>query len=181
MKDKESISKFLSYVLRHNPGSIYLTMDKNGWVEINELISHADKYKNIHLTDEILRDIVDTNDKKRFAVDEANNRIRASQGHSIDIDLGLESRVPPDILYHGTAGRFLDAILKDGLKAMSRQHVHLSKDEKTAVTVGKRHGKPVVLEILAGEMYKKDFVFYLSDNQVWLVDSVPREYIRVME
>jgi putative RNA 2'-phosphotransferase len=173
-----SISKFLSLVLRHSPQTIHLNIDKNGWVNIDELIQNANKYKRMHLTVDLINTIVKTNDKQRFILSDDGKRIRANQGHSINIDLELEAKTPPDILYHGTASRFLDSIMKDGLKPMSRQHVHLSQTEETALKVGKRHGKPIVLFINAKNMFEDGYKFYLSENNVWLVNNVPAKYIK---
>lgn len=181
MKTNESVSKFLSFVLRHKPESIHLNMDKNGWVDLAELISNAKEYADISLNLEIIKEIVDTNDKKRFLLDEENKRIRANQGHSIEVDLNLEQRIPPEILYHGTATRFLDSILENGLKPMSRQYVHLSSTEEIAKAVGVRHGRPVILIIDSKKMYNDGYLFYLSENKVWLVDKVPKEYLRLKD
>jgi putative RNA 2'-phosphotransferase len=178
MKTIIQTSKFLSLVLRHKPEVIHLNMDNNGWVDIDELITNVNKYKNMQLTKETLMEVVKKNDKQRFGVDSEKNRIRANQGHSISIDLALEPRTPPDELYHGTAAGFLESIMKNGIKPMLRQYVHLSRTEKTAETVGKRHGKPLVLKINAKAMYEKGHTFYLSENKIWLVDYIPKEYIK---
>jgi putative RNA 2'-phosphotransferase len=175
------ISKFLSLVLRHSPETIHVNMDKNGWVSIQELIDNANKYKNLHLTFDDIQFIVETNDKQRFRISDDGKRIRANQGHSIAVDLELENKMPPDILYHGTAIRFLDSIMKDGLKPAGRQYVHLSQTEEIAITVGKRHGKPVVLYIDTKTMYEENYKFYLSENKVWLVDNVPVKYIKIKD
>ena len=161
------ISKFLSLILRHSPETIHLNIDKNGWANIDELIANANKYKKMYLSTELIKATVETNDKQRFIISDDGKRIRANQGHSIQIDLELECKTPPDILYHGTTDRFLDSILKDGLKPMSRQYVHLSQNEETALTVGKRHGNPVVLYIMAKTMYDEGNKFYLSENNEW--------------
>jgi len=181
MKNKQNyshikISKFLSRILRHSPETIHLSMDKNGWVNINELIENANKYTNMRLTDDLIKTIVQTNDKQRYIISEDGKRIRANQGHSIAVDLELESKTPPDILYHGTAERFLDSIMKNGLKPMNRQHVHLSQTKETAFSVGKRHGESIVLSINAKKMYEDGYKFYLSENKVWLADKVPVKY-----
>jgi putative RNA 2'-phosphotransferase len=173
------ISKFLSLVLRHAPETIHVTMDKNGWADIQELIDNANKYRNLHLTVDIIKKVVETNDKQRFILSDDEKRIRANQGHSITVDLELESRTPPDVLYHGTAVRFLDSIKKDGLKSMGRQYVHLSRTEEIAITVGKRHGEPIVLYIDAKTMHEEGYKFYLSENKVWLVDKAPIKYIKI--
>jgi putative RNA 2'-phosphotransferase len=172
-------SKFLSLILRHSPETIHLNIDKNGWVNINELINNANKYKNMRLNNDLIKIIVETNNKQRFKISDDGKRIRANQGHSITVDLELESKIPPDILYHGTAIRFLDSIMKEGLKPMARQFVHLSPTEEIALIVGKRHGKPTVLYIDAKKMYEEGYKFYLSENKVWLVDKVPVKYINL--
>lgn len=168
------ISKFLSFILRHNPQSIKLKLDAQGWAEIDELI---EKSKEIKLTRELIEEVVRDNDKQRFIID--GNRIRANQGHSINIDLALEAVRPPKVLYHGTATRFLNAIMQEGLTKQSRQHVHLSQDIETATIVGKRHGKVVILEVNAQKMFEEGYEFYLSENGVWLTDRVAVEYLSV--
>jgi putative RNA 2'-phosphotransferase len=185
MKDKSNdthikISKFLSLVLRHSPQTIHLSIDKNGWADVDELILNANKYKNMRLNIDLVKTVVETNDKQRFIISDDGKRIRANQGHSIPIDLGLENKVPPDILYHGTASRFLDSIMKDGINPMSRQYVHLSQTKETASTVGKRHGEPIVLLIDTKNMYEEGYKFFLSENNVWLVDKVPAKYIKLL-
>jgi putative RNA 2'-phosphotransferase len=177
MKNQVSMSKFLSLVLRHKPELIHLNMDANGWVDIDELINNANTYNKIYLTKEILIEIVKTNDKQRYVIDTERNKIRANQGHSIDIDLTLDPQIPPDVLYHGTATRFLESIMENGIKPMSRQYVHLSRTVEIAENVGKRHGNPLVLYVDAKAMHENGHKFYLSENKVWLVDYVPREYI----
>jgi putative RNA 2'-phosphotransferase len=177
--DLIKISKFLSMVLRHSPEAIHLTLDKNGWANINELIGNANTYKRKALDIDIIKNIVATNDKQRFCISDDGKKIRANQGHSINVDLELACEIPPDILYHGTAYRFLGSIMKDGLKPMARQHVHLSLSEDKAVSVGIRHGRPVVLCINAKGMHEKGYKFYLSKNKVWLTDKVPVEFIKV--
>jgi putative RNA 2'-phosphotransferase len=173
------ISKFLSLVLRHAPETIHLDMDKNGWVIIQHLIDNARTYKNMPLNKDLIKTIVETNNKQRFIISDDGEKIRANQGHSIPVDLGLESQIPPDILYHGTATRFLGSIMRDGLKPMKRQYVHLSRTEEIAISVGKRHGKPIVLYINAKGMYEDGYKFYLSENKVWLTDTAPLKYITI--
>lgn len=170
------ISKRLSLVLRHNPDSIGLTLDPQGWANVDELLGCLTS-NGSHISLDQLRKIVSENDKKRFKFSEDGKLIRASQGHSIKIDLGITSVEPPNVLYHGTATRLLDSIQIEGLMKRSRQHVHLSADLSTATKVGQRHGKPVILTIRAKEMHQSGHLFYLSDNQVWLTDSVPVEFI----
>ncbi|ASA54846.1 RNA 2'-phosphotransferase [Vibrio gazogenes] len=174
----KQISKFLSFVLRHKPEAIDLTLDPHGWANIDELIDKASTSNEIEDIDRnLIQDVVDTNDKKRFIISEDGQHIRANQGHSIHVDLQLQPSVPPEFLYHGTATRFLDSILEEGLKPQQRQHVHLSADKETAVTVGQRYGKPVILKIKSQLMYEQGFEFYISENGVWLTSYVPSKFI----
>ncbi len=175
-KQVKHISKFLSLVLRHEPEQIGITLDEEGWTDVAELIAKMSK-KGTRLDFETLQLVVDTNDKKRFAFNEDKTRIRASQGHTVEVDLNLPPQVPPTILYHGTAIKNLPVIKEKGLVRMARQHLHLSAEEGTAKNVGGRHGKPVVLTIQAKTMHEKGYVFYLSANGVWLTDHVPAEFI----
>ena len=177
-KEAIRISKFLSLVLRHQPELIGLEPDSAGWVLVDDLLQKM-KSKGLDLTADELQYMVDTNSKKRFALSEDKKRIRASQGHSIAVDLGYSKAVPPAVLFHGTAEKNKDAIFSQGLQKMTRQHVHLSSDMETAIAVGKRHGKPVVLEVLAGKMYEDGYAFFLSANGVWLTEVVPAAYIRL--
>jgi len=172
----KNISKFMSLVLRHKPEEIGLNMNENGWVEVQELITKMNQ-KGIAVNFDIIEEVVQTNDKRRFAFNEDKTLIRASQGHSIEIDLELPSVEPPETLFHGTAERFLESILRSGLHKQSRQHIHLSATIETAISVGGRHGKPVVLKIQSGLMHKAGFKFYLSENKVWLTDTIPAQYI----
>ncbi len=180
-KELIGLSRFLSLVLRHDPAIIGIKLDKNGWVSCDELISKVNKYKNekksIELTKEILDEVVDTNDKKRFAYSQDKIKIRASQGHSIDVDLKLKPVEPPEYLYHGTAYRFIKSIKEDGLNKMSRQHVHMNEIPSMSEKVGSRHGTAKVLRIRANEMYKNGVNFYLSENKVWLTDNIDTKYI----
>ncbi|MGG9964005.1 RNA 2'-phosphotransferase [Ferruginibacter sp. SUN106] len=177
-KQLKHISKLMSLVLRHKPEAIGLQLNENGWANVAELISKINEQGN-NVNFDTINTVVDTNDKKRFAFNEDKTMIRASQGHSIEVELNLKAVTPPDILYHGTAERFVESILKEGLNKQQRQHVHLSLLQETAKAVGARHGKPVILHINAKAMAEAGFVFYLSDNNVWLVNSVPVEYITV--
>lgn len=172
------ISKFLSFVLRHKPEAIGLHLDSEGWAEIDDLISCASK-DGVQLNPLQIIAIVDSSEKKRFALSADNSRIRAVQGHSsTQVDINYEAKLPPEFLYHGTATRFLDSIHEQGLVAGSRQYVHLSANEATAVDVGQRHGKPVVLKVAALTMHDKGFVFHQADNGVWLTKAVPKEFLK---
>lgn len=175
-KTAKTVSKFLSLVLRHSPEKIGLKLDENGWADVEELIIKCSQKGN--KLDKILLDyVVENNDKKRFAYNEDKTRIRASQGHSISVELDLAATEPAEYLYHGTVGKFMESIQKEGLKKMSRQHVHLSKDKETAVKVGSRRGVPQILTVRSGAMHRDGFKFYLSENNVWLTDEVPAKYI----
>jgi len=178
MNDKETIrtSKFLSLILRHEPQQVGITLDEAGWVGVQELLEAVNRH-GVKLTLDELKYVVDTNTKKRFAFSEDGQRIRASQGHSVEVDLQYSPQTPPEILYHGTATRFLDSIRKDGLKSMARHDVHLSAETKMTIQVGGRHGKPVLLTIRAGDMHRAGNVFKCSTNGVWLVSQVPPEFI----
>lgn len=171
------ISKFLSLVLRHQPEKIDIQLDPNGWTDINELIEKVNNF-GIQFDKEILYHIVATNSKKRFALNDALDKIRASQGHSIDIELGYTNQQPPEFLYHGTGEKTVQSILETGLEKRNRQHVHLSNDIETALKVGQRHGKPFIFKVFAEEMYNNNFQFYLSDNGVWLTEHVPAKYLK---
>ncbi|MBQ0212966.1 RNA 2'-phosphotransferase [Proteus vulgaris] len=180
MKDKVQISRFLSYILRHSPESIGLSLDEQGWGEISQLILLAQK-KGTQLTLELINDVVKTNDKKRFAISENGLFIRAVQGHSLKTTVDYQAITPPKILYHGTATRFIDSIFNQGLIPNGRQYVHLSQDYKTAVNVGNRHGKAVVLIVDSEKMFSEGFEFYQADNGVWLTLSVPVKYLKIEE
>lgn len=169
------VSKYLSKHLRHQPERIGLTLDEAGWVEIDTLLAAAAAH-GFPVTREELDHVVAANDKQRFAIEGA--RIRASQGHSVDVELGLPPATPPPYLYHGTVARYLDAIRTAGLRPMSRHDVHLSADRETATRVGARRGRPVVLSVDAGAMHRAGHVFHVSANGVWLTKAVPPQYLR---
>ncbi len=179
MTGDAEISKFLSYVLRHDPASIGLTLDPQGWVDVNDLLAKATTSGH-SLDRTTLHRVVAENDKKRFTLSEDGDRIRAAQGHSVKVELGLSPADPPAVLYHGTADRFIDSILREGLRPQSRQQVHLSFDIATATAVGARHGRPVVLLIDAAGMQRDGRLFLRADNGVWLTDEVPSNYISRM-
>jgi putative RNA 2'-phosphotransferase len=170
------LSKFLSLVLRHQPQTIGLTLDEAGWVEVDELLRALGRHG--HPTDRAqLEQVVAQSDKQRFALSPDGRRIRANQGHSVPVELGYTPQTPPERLYHGTAARNLPAIQAEGLVRGSRHHVHLSPDVDTAYRVGQRHGAPVVLPILAGDMHRQGYPFYQSDNGVWLTEHVPPQFL----
>jgi putative RNA 2'-phosphotransferase len=170
-------SKLLSYVLRHRPDSIGLTLDEHGWAAVDELLAClAAQGKPVERA--LLDRVVADNDKQRFAFSPDGTRIRASQGHSIAVDLQLQQAEPPAVLYHGTASRFLKSILASGLRAGARHHVHLSADVQTATRVGARHGFPAVLLVDAARMRTDGIAFYLSDNGVWLTADIKPTYLR---
>jgi putative RNA 2'-phosphotransferase len=175
-KQKKAISKFLSLILRHSPETIDLSLDSNGWADVEELLLKSATHTT-PFTREELEEIVVTNDKQRFIFNEEHTQIRANQGHSIQVELNLQSQTPPEFLYHGTVEKFLSLIRSEGLKKINRHHVHLSKDKETAEKVGNRRGKAIILTISSGIMYKEGFAFYLSENGVWLTDNVPVDYI----
>ncbi len=177
-KQLNKVSKFLSFVLRHKPDAIGLELDPNGWTNIDDLINKgnaAEETSNLDHT--LIQEVVDTSDKKRFIISDDGQSIRANQGHSIDVALRLKPVVPPEFLYHGTATRFFDSISEEGLKPQQRMYVHLTTDVETATAVGQRYGKPMILKIKALRMHDQGFVFYRSENGVWLTVQVPKRYI----
>lgn len=178
-KQRETrISKYLSRHLRHDPGRIGLTLDPQGWTPVEDLLRAAAAHGFAFSRSE-LEQVVAGNDKQRFALDDTGDRMRAQQGHSVPVDLGLSAAEPPEWLYHGTTPRFLAAIRADGLRPMSRHDVHLSPDRETAERVGARRGRPVVLPVAAGAMHRDGHVFRLSGNGVWLTESVPPRYVNM--
>lgn len=176
-RDLQKVSRLLAKVLRHTPETLGLTLDKEGWVAVDVLLA-ALAAQDLPTTLDQLIEIVRTNDKQRFTLSQAGDQIRAAQGHSIAVDLGLTKVEPPAQLYHGTSEDNLPAILVEGLRPLSRQHVHLSTDRQTALKVGSRHGAPVVLIVNAGEMHFAGHAFYQADNGVWLTDQVPAECLK---
>ncbi|HEY9666123.1 MAG TPA: RNA 2'-phosphotransferase [Coleofasciculaceae cyanobacterium] len=171
------ISKYLSKHLRHTPERIGIALAPGGWVCVDELLAACKKHSFLINRAE-LDEVVAKNDKQRFSFDSTGTLIRANQGHSVEIDLQLDPANPPDVLYHGTGHSAVEAILREGLRKMSRHHVHLSSDITTAKKVGARHGRPVVFQVDTAAMYEKDFTFYCSENGVWLVDRVPPEFLQ---
>ena len=171
----DKLSVFISLVLRHNPDAAHITLDEHGWANVEELLAGInDTGRKINM--DILEEIVATDNKQRYSFNPDKTLIRANQGHSIPVDVELKEQEPPEFLYHGTATRFLDSIMNAGLQPMSRLYVHLSKDIDTALKVGKRHGKPVILKVYSGNMHRDGYKFYLSENGVWLTKKVDRKY-----
>lgn len=168
------VSKYLAKHLRHSPEAIGISLDPHGWVEIDVLLRAAAS-RGFAVSRDELEQVVAANDKRRYVID--GSRIRASQGHSVSVDLELEPAVPPEILYHGTVGGSLEAIRSSGLLPMSRQYVHLSADRETAVRVGSRRGKAVVLVVSAGAMHGEGHEFRVSANGVWLTTHVPAVFL----
>ena len=175
-KNNIRISKLLSLVLRHQPEAIGLKLDKHGWAEIDELLTLLEKNGD-RISRDQLGSIVENDNKNRYAIDADGLRIRANQGHSIEVELGLPAIEPPEILFHGTVKKFLEAIACSGLDAGSRQHVHLSRDRETAINVGKRRGSPIILRVRSAAMHAEGHEFYCSNNGVWLTKHVPVQYI----
>lgn len=176
MPSLTKLSKFLSLVLRHRPDTIGLNLDESGWAEVSELTEKARKV-GVNLTPAIIRQIVATSDKQRFTLSPDCSRIRANQGHSVPVELGLQELEPPEFLYHGTARRNLISIRREGIRRGRRNHVHLSTDKDRAEKVGVRHGQPIVLIVLAAKMHQDGFQFFLSENGVWLTEHVATEYL----
>lgn len=172
-----SLGKVISYILRHHPEKFDVKLDQNGWANVEQLLQKMNAY-DYSINFETLERIVTENNKQRYTFNDDKTKIRANQGHSILVDVELKERVPQDVLYHGTAEKNLVSIMRNGLIKKNRLYVHLSKDYETAIQVGKRHGKPVVLEIDTKKMVKDGYKFYLSENGVWLTDKVPASYLK---
>ena len=170
-------SKFISLILRHKPETIGISLDEHGWANVDELIKGIAKTQKFDM--EMLEEIVRSDEKKRYSFNDDKTLIRANQGHSICVDVELEEKVPPDILFHGTGEKYVTSINEQGIISKSRLYVHLSGNYDTAIKVGKRHGKPVVYKILASKMYEDGYKFFLSVNGVWLTKYVPIKYMQM--
>lgn len=170
-------SVFISLILRHKPEVIGISLDNHGWADVNELIAGINATGKYQIDMPMLEEIVRTDNKQRYSFNEDKTKIRANQGHSIQVDVELKEVQPPELLYHGTGEKYVESIRKEGLISKSRLYVHLSKDLETAVNVGSRHGKPHIFTVHTGAMYRNGFVFYLSENGVWLTKTVPTEYL----
>ena len=179
-KNIKKLSRFMSLILRHKPQVIKAELDEGGWLDVETLMAGMNA-KGHRIDRATLDEVVRTNDKQRFAFSEDGTRIRANQGHSIEVAVEMESKAPPTVLYHGTVGKFIDLIMKKGLLKMSRLHVHLSADVTTATRVGSRRGFPKLLVVDAQQMHADGFEFFLSENGVWLTDHVPPEYLSFHE
>jgi len=174
-------SRFLSLVLRHKPEAIDIVLDRNGWTDVDTLINAVNRSGRHFINREILEKIVATNDKQRYAFSSDKKLIRASQGHSIAVDLELKLAIPPLFLYHGTSFKSVEQIQREGLKPQKRQYVHLSVDVETAINVGSRHGQPIVFTVLAQQMYEAGQLFYLSENNVWLTANVDPKFLQILQ
>ena len=174
-----TISKFLAKHLRHVPDALGLTLQPGGWVSVDDLLAASERAGFTITYDELI-ECVETNDKKRFSFDDSGDLIRANQGPSVEVDLQLEEKQPPDVLYHGTVERFIASIMEEGLKKGKRHHVHLSKDIETARKVGSRRGKPVIIQVERRQVARSGFKFFLSVNGVWLTESVPAAFLTRM-
>lgn len=179
--DMTAKSKHLSYWLRHKPEEIGLRLDHGGWAEVDDLLHKAAEHGFSYTLEDIIA-LSRPTDKLRFALTDDHSRIRAVHGHSVPyVDLGYTPVKPPDVLYHGTATRYLDSILKKGIHSAERQYVHVSPDQKKALSVGSRHGKPVLLKIDARAMHEQGFPFYFSENGIWLTPEVPVGFFSVQQ
>jgi putative RNA 2'-phosphotransferase len=176
----KTVSKSLSYVLRHRPDSVGLELNDGGWVAVEHLLT-AFQRAGKELSLPLLEQVVADNDKQRFEFSADGAQIRARQGHSAEVDLGYEPIQPPDVLYHGTATRSIESIMIEGLLKGRRHHVHLSTNKETMIQVATRHGKPVLLAIDAARMQQDGHVFYVTGNNVWLTDHVPPDYLTVTQ
>lgn len=177
MKDLKKTSIFISLILRHKPEVIGISLDEHGWAGVDELIKGINSTDDYTVNFDILEEIVLTDSKQRYSFNEDKTKIRANQGHSVNVDVELKEAEPPEQLFHGTGEKFAAAIRKEGLKPQSRLYVHLSKDRETAEKVGARHGKPHIFFVHSGKMFRAGHKFYLSENGVWLTKSVPPEFL----
>lgn len=175
-RNRVRLSKFMSLVLRHQPEVIGRSLDRGGWMSIEDLVSGASR-AGVGLTREVVIAIAGDDEKGRYALSEDGLKIKATYGHSIEVDLGLKACRPPEQLFHGTATRSLDSIKLAGIARKRRRYVHLSADRVTAAKVGGRHGRPVILAIQAVRMFEAGFLFYHSESGIWLTERVPPEYI----
>lgn len=176
-KQKKNMSKFISLILRHKPESIGITLDEHGWADVGELIAGINSTPGNEIDIETLEEIVRSDEKQRYSFNDDHSLIRANQGHSIAVDVELEEKTPPDVLWHGTGEKYVPSIDVQGLIPKSRLYVHLSKDTETARKVGSRHGRPVIYSVDCRKMSEDGYKFYISVNGVWLTKCVPPEYL----
>ncbi|MCH5259215.1 MAG: RNA 2'-phosphotransferase [Lachnospiraceae bacterium] len=176
VRKMKKISKFIAYILRHNPSAVGIELDEHGWADVSALIDGVCKTGRF-VDMQMLEEIVVSDKKRRFAFNDGHTKIRANQGHSVKVDVEMKVLPPPDTLYHGTADKYIESIRVNGIIKQSRNYVHLSKDIQTALKVGSRHGKAVVLKIDARQMYCDGYVFLLSANNVWQTEQVPFKYV----
>lgn len=178
MANYRDLSKFISLILRHKPEVIGISLDEHGWANVDDLLAGIGRTRLIDM--EILEEIVRTDEKQRYTFNEDHTRIRANQGHSIQVDVELEEAEPPEYLFHGTGRKYMESIDQTGLIPKSRLYVHLSGDQETAIKVGKRHGDPVIYKVAARAMARDGHKFWRSANGVWLAKHVPLEYLEKM-
>lgn len=181
MDKLQKTSKFLSLILRHKPEVIGITLDKNGWADVSGLIAGVNRNGKYYLDMKTLEEIVHTDEKQRYSFSSDKKKIRANQGHSIQVDVELKKSSPPEFLWHGTGEKYVDSINAEGLKPKGRLYVHLSADVETAKQVGSRHGRPVIYKINSGEMHRQGYIFYISENGVWLTDIIPINFMEITE
>ena len=174
-----NLSRYMSLILRHKPEVIGITLDEHGWASVNDLICGIEK-NNPGFNMDILEQIVRIDSKQRYSFNDDKSLIRANQGHSVNVDVELKEKEPPEYLYHGTGEKYVKSINQDGLIPKSRLYVHLSKDIKTAENVGKRHGKEIIYRINSGRMYRNGYKFYLSENGIWLTKEAPVKYLEMV-
>lgn len=181
MNSLRDISKYICFILRHHPEDIDISLDNHGWANVDELIAGIARSKDKEFNRETLERIVREDNKQRYSFNSDGTKIRANQGHSIPVDVELEKREPPEILYHGTAEKYVESINRSGLVSKHRLYVHLSNNIETATDVGSRHGKPVIYEVASREMYNDGYDFFISVNRVWLTKEVPIKYLRIIQ
>ena len=177
----EKTSRFISFILRHKPEAIGISLDEHGWADVEDLIDGINRSGGHTLDMEGLEEIVRTDEKQRYSFNEDHSLIRANQGHSIPVDVELEEKTPPDVLWHGTGEKYVSSIDKQGLIPKSRLYVHLSTDMETAQKVGSRHGKPVIYRIDCRKMAEDGYSFFLSANHIWLTKAVPAVYLKRLQ
>lgn len=181
MNSLRDISKYICFILRHHPEDIDISLDNHGWANVDELIAGIARSKDKEFNRETLEMVVREDNKQRYSFNSDGTKIRANQGHSIPVDVELEKKEPPEILYHGTAEKYVESINRSGLVSKHRLYVHLSNNIETATDVGSRHGKPVIYEVASREMYNDGYDFFISVNGVWLTKEVPIKYLRIIQ